>query len=304
MLRGSRSETGWVAIAPQGDRVRAVGLVRDAAQRPRVAWACSAPWDDPLRALRGLRRTRSLSGQRTVGVLQPAQYQWLTLDAPDVPPEEWRDAVRWRLKDMVDFPVHSAGIDILEVPADPQQRRRAALFAIAAARTTLAPLAEAAEDARLPWSAIDVPETALRNVVALGAAGDRAEALLHVSAQHSTLVVAARGELLVSRHIEVGCDQLTHADAAVRRQHVERAGLELQRTLDNVERQFGHADLARLQIAPGALLLDFIGYVGELVYVPVTAFDFGAALDCASVPELADPVELAAFLPAIGAALR
>ncbi len=300
---GSR-ETGWVAMAPQGDRVRAVRLVRHGNAPPRVSWACHAPWNEPLKALRMLRRSRSLGGQRTVAVLQHAQYQLLTLDAPDVPREEWRDAVRWRLKDMVDFPVESAGIDVLDIPAEPEQRRRPSLFAIAAPRTALGPLADAGHDAGLPWSAIDVPETALRNIVALVASGDRAEALLHVSPLYSTLVVAARGELLVARHIEVGSEHLTHIDPVVRQQHVERAGLELQRTLDNVERQFAHADLARLQIAPGAPLCDFIAFVGELVYVPVVAFDLGAALDCSDVPELADPLELAAYLPAIGAALR
>lgn len=302
--RGRKTEAGWVAIAPQGDRVRAVHLVPGADGRPSVRWACNAAWGEPVKSLRALRRARPVGRHRAVAVLQRAQYQVLALDAPELPRHEWRDAVRWRMKDMVDFPVDSAGIDILEIPADPQQRRRPSLLAVAAPRAALAPLADAGHDAGLPWSAIDVVETALRNVVALGAAGDRAEALLAVGPAHSTLVVAARGELLVARHIDVALDQLVHPDAAVRRQHMERASLELQRTLDNVERQFGHADLARLQVAPGTPLREFIAHVGELVYVPVVAFDLGALLDISAVPELADPVEQAAFLPAIGAALR
>jgi MSHA biogenesis protein MshI len=303
-LRRHRLRPGWVAVAPQGDRAHVVHLVCDAGRRPALRWASTEPWLDAASSLRALRRSRPLQQHRTVALLQHAQYQVLNLDAPDLPREEWRDAIRWRLKEMVEFPVETAGIDVLAIPADPQQRRRASLLAVAAPRSVLAPLAEAAADAGVPWHAIDVPDTALRNLAVLGAEGARGEALLHVGASHSTLVVVAQGELLLSRHIDVTLAQLTEADESARQSAYERASLELQRTLDNVERQFSHAALARLQVAPGAPLQGFIDYVRDLVYVPVGAFDLGAVLDLSAVPELTDVTAQAAYLPAIGAALR
>ena len=303
-LRRAKSRPGWVGMAPQGGRVQVAHVVCAQGQRPALRWACSAAWDDPVRALRALRRSQPLGQHRTVALLQHAQYQLLTLDAPDVPRADWCDAVRWRLKEMVDFAVEDAGIAVLELPADAQQRRRPALIAVAAPRSVLAPLADAGSDAGLPWHAIDVPETALRNIAVLGAEAGRGEALLHVGAAHATLVVVAQGELLLARHIDIDLAQLTDTDAAARQQSFERASLELQRTLDNVERQFGHANLARLQVAPGAALLDFIEHVRDLVYVPVLPFDLAAVLDLSAVAHALDPAELAACLPAIGAALR
>jgi MSHA biogenesis protein MshI len=282
----------------------AVHVISEEGRKPALRWACTEAWADPAQALRALRRAQPLQQHRSVGLLQHAQYQLLTLDAPDLPRSEWRDAMRWRLKDLVDFPVETAGIDVLDIPADPQQRRPPSLIAIAAARATLQPLADAATDAGTPWHAIDVPETALRNIAVLAAEAGRGEALLHVGHAHSTLVVTAHGELLMSRHIEVTLDQLTEADEDQRQQNFERASLELQRTLDNVERQFSHANLARLQVAPGAPLRAFVDYVRDLVYVPVAAFDLAAVIDLSAVPELTDPTEQAAYLPAIGAALR
>jgi MSHA biogenesis protein MshI len=279
-------------------------VISEEGRKPALRWACTEAWADPAQALRALRRAQPLQQHRSVGLLQHAQYQLLTLDAPDLPRSEWRDAMRWRLKDLVDFPVETAGIDVLDIPADPQQRRPPSLIAIAAARATLQPLADAATDAGAPWHAIDVPETALRNIAVLAAEAGRGEALLHVGHTHSTLVVTAHGELLMSRHIEVTLDQLTEADEDQRQQNFERASLELQRTLDNVERQFSHANLARLQVAPGAPLLAFVEYVRDLVYVPVTTFDLAAVIDLSAVPDLTDPTEQAAYLPAIGAALR
>ena len=306
-LRRTRIKPGWIAVAAQDGIARAVHVVcDDVAARPALRWACSEPWTPaaPAAALRALRRARPLHQHRTGLVLAPASYQILTLDAPDLPRDEWRDAIRWSLKDMVDFEVEHAGIDVLEIPSNPQQRRQAALFAVATAQATLMPLADAGADAGVPWSAVDIPETALRNLALLGAEAGRGEALLHVGAQHSLLVIVAQGELLMTRHIEVTLAQLTDADEVQRQQHFERASLELQRTLDNVERQFSFANLARLAVAPAAPLLGFINYVRELIYVPVVDFDLGALIDLTAVPELTDPVEQAAYLPAIGAALR
>ena len=305
-LRRTRIKPGWIAVATHAGMAHAVHVVCADGARPALRWACTQAWqaDAPAAALRALRRARPLRQHRTVAVLEPASYQILTLDAPDLPREEWRDAIRWSLKDMVDFDVEHAGIDVLEIPSNPLQRRQAALFAVATAHATLAPLADAGSDAGAPWSAVDVPETALRNLALLGAEDGRGEALLHIGAQHSLLVIVAQGELLMTRHIEVTLAQLSDTDEAQRQQHFERASLELQRTLDNVERQFSFANLARLAVAPAAPLRGFIDYVRELIYVPVVDFDLGALIDLSAVPELTDPVEQAAYLPAIGAALR
>jgi len=303
-FRSARIKPGWVAMAAQGDHVHIAHVVHQPGSRPVLGWVCTEPWEVSASALRVVGRSWPVRQHRTVAVLQHGQYQFLTLDAPDLPREEWRDAIRWVIKEMVDFPVETAGIDVLDIPTNPQQRRQASLLAVAAPRSVLAPLADAAADAGLPWHAIDVTETALRNLAVLGAEPGRGEALLHVGATHSTLVVVAEGELLVARHIEVTLDQLTDNDETQRQPHFERASLELQRTLDNVERQFSFANLARLTVAPGALLHGFIDYVRDLIYVPVAAFDLGAVIDLSAVPELADPVVQATYLPAIGAALR
>ena len=298
-----RNRDGWVAMAPLGQRVHVVHVVAPEGRRPALQWACEADWRDPAAALRALRRSHALPGN-SVAVLQHKQYQLLTLDAPELPREEWRDAVRWRLKEMVDFAVDDAGVDVLDLPADPQQRRRASILAAVASRAVLSPLAEAGYAARSPWQAIDIPETALRNIAVLMAESGRGEALLHVGSSHSTLVVTAQGELLLSRSFDVSFDQLVEPDEAQRQQHYERASLELQRTLDNVERQFSHANLKQVQVVPGAPLQAFIDYVRDLVYVPVAAFDLAEAVDLSATPELREPRQQAAYLTAIGAALR
>lgn len=298
-----RLQQGWVAVAPSGTSAQAVHLVWPAGERPAVRWAGSTDWADAATGLRQLRRSLPLQQHRCVALLQRHQYQLLPMDAPDVPRPDWRDAVRWRLKDMVDFPVEDAGIDLLEIPAEHSQRGRAGLLAAVAPRRELEALVQAGDSARTPWQALDLPDTALRNLCALTEEPGRGQALLSLGAAHSALVITAQGELLLSRQIDITLAQLGEADAETRQAAWDRAALELQRTLDNFERQFNRVGLSRLLVSPAAPD-GFVAYLHELVYLPVQGFVLDQAVDLSAVPLLADPLQQARYLCAIGAALR
>jgi MSHA biogenesis protein MshI len=295
-----------MACAPCGAQAR-FALVEPATgegARARVRWLHDEPWDDMARALRRARRA-GFARHRSVAQLQRSQYQMLPMDAPDVPRPDWPSAVRWLLKDMVEFPVETAAVDVLAVPSELSGRRQPALIAVAAPADALRPLVDAGEEAGVHWQALDVPETALRNLSALYASSGRAHALLHLGETHGTLVVTGGGELLLSRQIDVTQAQVADPNEAMRQQAFDRAGLELQRTLDGFERGFTQTSLERLQVLPAPGAEDFASYVRELVYVPVLMADPAEVLDLAALPApLRDPQALAAYLVAIGAALR
>ncbi|MFM2069628.1 MAG: hypothetical protein RLZZ584_4537 [Pseudomonadota bacterium] len=202
-----RQLPGWVAVVPGAAHAQAAHVVWPAGAQPQLRWACELGWSDPAAGLRQLRREHQLRQHRSVALLQRHQYQLLPMDAPEVPREAWRDAVRWKLKDMVDFAVDDAGIDLLEIPPDTSQRGRTGLLVAAAPRAALTGLVHAADDAGTPWQALDIAETALRNIANLaGHAGDtalHAQALLGVGETGSWLVVTAHGELLLARNIEL-----------------------------------------------------------------------------------------------------
>lgn len=295
---------GWVGCAPSGDSALFACVERAAGRAPAVRWIASAPWADAAAGLRSLRRSRPLHRHRCVAVLPRAHYQMVPLDAPDVPRDEWAQAIRWRLKDSVEFPVDDAAVQLLELPHDAGHRRQPQLLAVAAPRQPLSDLVRAAEEAGTPWTAIDVAETALRNICALVATPAQVLALLHLGPSQGALVITAGDELVLSRPIALDLQQLQTADDGLRLAAFDRAGLELQRTLDNFERQFNHLSLARLMVSPGTVTEPLCAHLRELLYVPVAALDPGAALDIAAVPELANLETLGAYLGAIGAALR
>lgn len=296
---------GWIACAPAGAH-SAFALVQTAADgRPAVRWTSFTPWDEPVAALQRLRREHALHRHRCVALLERHQYQCIAMDAPaDVPRPEWAAAVRWQLKDTVDFAVDSAAVDVLAVPEGTSYRAQPQLIAIAAAEAQVRPLVEQAVNAGATWQAIDVTETALRNLGALVEPEGKAQALLHCEAGHATLVVTCGGELLSTRQMELNL-LLPDDDAELRQQAHEQAGLELQRTLDGIERAFGQVTLARLLITPMPGVQALCDHLSPLLYVPVAPLELAEALDWSAVPGLLDqPLLLNQRLCAIGAALR
>ena len=301
-LQRSRLD-GWVTVVPHGTTAQALFLQWPVDGRPQVRWACRLDWSEPLSSLRTLRNKRALQRCQRLLVLQRHQYQLLPADAPEVPREHWPDAVRWQLRDLVTFPVADAQIDLLEIPAETNQRGRPSVLAALAPRQEIAPIAETALRARAPWKVMDLPETALRNLAALLEEPGRGIALLLIDDSHCTLVITASGELLQSRNIDVTAAQIADQDEALRQQAFDRTGLELQRTLDSFERMFSRVTLSRLVIANDTSDA-FTDYVRDLLYVPVVrlriedCIDFGGAdLDSGLTPTTVSPI-------AIGAALR
>ena len=297
---------GWVGCAPCEGGLAFALVQREGDARPVLRWADRADGADAGGALRRLARSRALARHRRVALLEATQYQCVSLDAPaDLPREDWRDAIRWQLKDSVDFPVDSAAVDLLVVPQGASYRAQTQLITVAAGGDAVRPLMQQARDARLPWHAIDIHETALRNLSALAEPERRAQALLHCQARQATVVFTYQGELLSARRFELELASLASDDDAVRLPAFDQAVLELQRTLDGFERAFGQVTLARLLVGPMPGQQRFVEHLAPLMYVPVEHFDLTQRVDLSAAPELAsDAALLNRHLAAIGAALR
>lgn len=284
---------------PQASRLL-LALV-EPGEKPAVRWLHSEAGKPSVPSLRQARRALPRGRWPAVALLERGQYQLLQTEAPEMPPEEWRDALRWRLKDQLDFPVDGAALDLLPMPAEAGPRNQRTLVAVATPAAARDQLRNDGEDAGWDWQALDVAETALRNLSALLASPNRGHALLHLGENHATLVITVAGGLLMSRQVDVAQAALAGADEGPRLQALERAGLELQRTLDNFDRVFSQVSLERLDVLPGPGADAFADFVRELVYVPVLVGRPHDKLDLSALPADAD---LSGHWLAIGAALR
>ncbi len=177
---------------------------------------------------------------------------------------------------------------------------------MSAPRANVQSLVRDTQRAGMRLDAVDVGETALRNIASL--VDERPQALLHVNEAGSLLVIVAEGELLLSRQLGLSLAQLgdlSNAGAQLHRQALEQMALELQRTLDGFERNFTHIRLERLLVAPGAQLRQLVQLAGQLLHLPLQVLDLTEVLDLSQTPALAADAALQAeYLIALGAALR
>lgn len=284
-------------------------VVRDGA-RPRLALLDSVPRESGTddAALGRLRRTVGLQRHRCTTLLADGGCQLVQVNTPPVPADELKSALRWAVKDSLEFPADDAVIDALQVPADGAPAGRAPLaFAVVARRERVAERVQAFQRAKLPLKAIDSTETAQRNVAALFEEPGRGLAMLAFHANGGLLTFTRNGELFASRHIDIAPGSLAlsgDADAARRDALFERIGLEVQRSLDNFDRQFSQIALQRVVVAAPVGAAALVHYLAANLYLPVETADLATVMDTAAFPALAEPTAQAQWLEAIGIALR
>lgn len=120
--RPSNTSSPWVGIAQDGAVLLAVEVVHGG-DRPAVQWVGRVDAHSLGNGLQTLNRQRRLGSSKLVGLLSSEAARLVAIPAPDVPRSEWADALRWSLRDHVDFEVDDALIDVLEVPEATQLRQ-------------------------------------------------------------------------------------------------------------------------------------------------------------------------------------
>jgi MSHA biogenesis protein MshI len=299
--------SGWMAIDLQPKCVRAAHLVRHRPGRASVALLreferSGSDGEDLLR----VRKAIGLGGLRCTTALDAGAYHVAQLAAPAVPPAEAKEALRWAIKDSIDFAAEEAIVDSMPVPADATRVGRAPqIIAVAARRERVRARMQAFAGAGVKLAAIDVAEIAQRNLAALYEQPDRGLAFLAFDEHGGLLTFTRNGELYALRHLDVGTRALgPEGSAAARQLLLERITLELQRSLDNFDRQFSQVALQRLVVAPFAGRDGLVAELQDMLSVPVEAAELDEALDFENGSAIAGEALQSQWLLAIGLALR
>ena len=248
-------------------------------------------------------RVGRLKSARCTTLLAPNEYRLLQTEAPGVPAAEVREALRWQLRDQVDLAIETAVVDYLPLPDASNGSRPRQLFVALAADTVIAPLVQDFQEAALALQIIDLPELAQRNIAALFETENRGLAFLAFGESSALLTFNYQGELFALRRIEIGAAQFIGAPLERREQLAERVVLEMQRSMDTVDRQFSGISLSRLMVAlPPESGLE--AHFANAFYLPFEAVDLTTVLDLSAYPALMEPETQRRALPLLGAALR
>jgi MSHA biogenesis protein MshI len=304
----AKKNPGWLAICFQEDGILAAHVSRHPGQKPVAELIASYPIDKaaPVAALEKLGKELRASAYQCTTLLAANDYQLLSVDAPNVQPDELKTAIRWRLKDMLDYHIDDATIDVLDIPIDKNAAsRNHSMYAIAARNQLIKQRQDLFTEAKVPLSVIDIPEMAQRNISALLEPEGRGVAFLSFDTHGGLLTVSYSGELYLSRRIDVPLAQLAQAQADQQNACYDRITLELQRSLDHFDRQYHFITVARLVLGPiGEAASPLQAYLASNLYVPVECLDLGGVLDLSKVPELNQHESQQRYLMTLGCALR
>lgn len=303
---------GLVAVGFQPDGISIAQILRDKGAPKLLHCAfhpCSAA--DRSKVLTDIVKQQRFIGTDCVSVLEHGSYQLLQVEAPDVDALELKAAIRWRIKDLIDFHVDDAVIDVFEMPGNGPRART--MYAVAARRPVITQRVELLESAGLNVHTIDIVELAGRNIAQLLPEDEHGMALLQLGHGEGMITLTRQGTLYLARNLDIGVLSLGAGTAIasgnlslVPDDHRERAfetiALEVQRSIDYYESNFGQAPVKQLVIAPLAVPRpELAAYVTSHLGVNARALDLNTVLDSHDTLSM----ELQAnCLSAIGAALR
>ena len=294
----------WVAITLSNKGVH-VAQAKYVGARPQVTKCSFYPLAEvTAAALEKIRKDASLDASRFTTLLSANEYQLIMVEAPNVPVDELKTAIRWKVKDSLNYHVDDATIDVLKIPTNKYGADRPqSLYAVASSNETIRKRISLFEKAKIELNVIDIPEMAQRNIAALFETEARGLALLSFSDEGGLLTITCDGELFLARRIDITLGQLQDADENLRQQYLDRVVLEVQRSQDYFDRQFHHIPVSRMLVcAPEALGLERI--LADSLGLPVEMLDLAQGMDIIAVPELLDSEFVSYALPALGAALR
>ncbi len=256
MLGGQLQQQKQVGLYLTTDGI-AVAAIEQSGDKPPSLKSCafipSTETTDQLTQLARYIRENDLKKQSCVVVLEETQYNLIQLPSPHVEDDELKSAVRWAIKDLVNYPVEDAVIDVFRVPV--QEHREGKIYVVAALKDDIQQTVDFIRKTGLTLHAIDIEELSLGNIIEQMNDYQRGVAVLHVDNLQGSISLFSNSALYLSRKIDTGLNELEEvqtqdATSGAMEQVYESIILELQRSLDFYESELAKAAITKLVVAP------------------------------------------------------
>jgi Tfp pilus assembly PilM family ATPase len=299
-----KAQPGWMAISTDADAIRLAHIDRPAQGKPKVdRWGIVKRGEGDGAELQQTAAEYELARYRCATLLQPTEYQLLMVDAPNVPREELKAAIRWRVKDLLDYHIDDATMDVLDIPVDKDAPGKSHyMYAVAAKNEIVQGQVAQFERAKIRLQVIDIPETAQRNIAELYETADRGIGMLSFDHAGGLFTLSFKGELYLARRLDLSWAQLAGAEESQRQLYFERIGVELQRSLDHFERQYQNITLSELVLGPMPEDIGLVAFLSSQLYLPLRQINLADVLEFAG--DDMDVDEQWQLLRVLGAALR
>lgn len=250
--------------------------------------------------LQTLVKKHDLKNIRTSMILQSEDYQLLVTDALPVPPAEFQAAIRFKVKELLHYPINDVVIDQFPIPkikADSPLK----IMIVAAKSSHLVKLSNTVKKAGLDLEIIDIPELALRNITSIYEKENQSAALIYIQEKSIELLITFQKQIYIVRKLMFSLGP--------EGQNVEVPESEIERLSSEIQRSFGYFQSQWRQPPPACVIFasaktyknDVIELLSQHLKIPVEALDLSSQIE--SKKPLTNQ-EIGKYLSLIGGILR
>ncbi len=222
--------------------------------------------DDLPLILNGMVEKHGLQSIPTYWLLSFDDYQLFLIESLRVPEEEFKDALSWRIKNLINYPIEEAVIDYFALPVK-KVSSHPMLVAACAKKTQLNQITKWLKKSKLNLTTIYIPELALRNLTALFENDEKSSAFIYFYDNGAILNITRQKDLYFTRRILFS----THPES--NEIDYEKIGLEILRYFDYFQSQWRYPNPSRIFIASSkGNTADIVNILSKYLLLPVTSF--------------------------------
>jgi MSHA biogenesis protein MshI len=202
----------------------------------------------------------------TYWLLSPDMYQLFLIESLPVAADEFRDALRWRVRSLINFPTEEAVIDSFKLPSKKNALDNM-VAAVVTQSTRIDKIISAIKQSGARLTTIDIPELAMRNLTAQYEDDEKSTAFIYFYENTVILNITRQKTLYITRRLNLP----TNSDNTGR--EFEQLSLDILRYFDYFQSQWRHAAPSRIFVAANKQDIEYIAkYLSEYLLQPVTPF--------------------------------
>lgn len=234
-------------------------------------------------ALKKFVESHNLQGTECCYILQLEQYRISLTDTPKVESTELSAALKWNLKDILDYPVEEAIVDAFELPQERASDNAKMAYVVAVKKSIVHSIEKQINDSGLLLAYINIEELGLRNLSMLHEDSSKGAVFLHLTSDGGNLIINQGDELYINRRMEIDLSNFVIDEDYVRKQVEELQGeefldklaLEIQRTMDYCSTTFLDCPINVILMAASEIDTVLVGkYLAKTLGIPVNNLDF------------------------------
>lgn len=200
-------------------------------------------YDTLSKLLSSIIQKHDLSNIPTYWLLSPADYQLFLIESMPVPKEELKEALTWRIRSLINFPVQDTLIDYFLLPPK-KSSVNSTVAAVVAKASSLNTMIDIFQINGIHLTTIDIPELACRNLTARDEEDEKTTAFIYFYDDTMAILnITCKKTLYFTRRIPLYPDNQPGAI------QYEQLSLDIMRYFDYFQTQWRHPTPTQIFVA-------------------------------------------------------